>query len=177
MKPSKFLPEVSRNRLVTNWVRATHGKVAATKSRSLQSLPRVLTALPIGAALLLTFGLVFALGKPESLSIEPLPYSKVEHAVVSADSKDYVPDFPKMCSAEDLKSKLENQQLSRKRAFEPDGYALTALHDLGGLLIIEYKCSKPGTDVTFRVQWVSSGQIWRIEKISRPPSRQSGDSD
>jgi hypothetical protein len=125
----------------------------------------------------LILGLVFALGKPESLSIEPLPYSKVEPAVVSVDSKDYGSDFSKMCSAENLKSKLENHQLSRKSAFEPNGYAVTALHDMGGLLIIEYKCSKPDSDVIFRVQWVTRGEMWRIEKISRPPSRQSGDSN
>jgi hypothetical protein len=131
----------------------------------------------MAAAFLLILVLVFALGKPESLNTEPLSNSKEEHAVVSVDSKDDVAYLLKTCSAGDLKPKLENQQLSRTSAFEPEGYAVSALHDMGGLLIIEYTCSKPDSDVTFRVQWVSRGEMWRIEKISRPPSMQSGDSN
>lgn len=177
MKPPKFLPEVSRNRLVTNWVRATHGEFPATISHASLSRPRVHKALAIGAALLLILGSFLIPREPEGVSTKPFSYSQEEHADISVDSKDSESHVPQICSAEDLKSKLENQQLSRKSAFEPDGYAVTAFHDMGGLLIIEYNCSKPVTDVIFRVQWVSSGQIWRIEKISRPPSRQSGDSN
>jgi hypothetical protein len=55
------------------------------------------------------------------------------------------------------------------------GYKALASQDLGGALVVDFACEDPKSNEVFRSMWLLIKEKWLIEKISRPPSRQSGD--
>jgi hypothetical protein len=79
------------------------------------------------------------------------------------------------CSVDDLRKNLQGYVPSRVANEPVLGYKALPSQDLGGALVIDFACDDSSSKEVLRSAWLLVKEEWRIEKISRPPQRQSGD--
>lgn len=171
----RFLPDVSRNRLLTNWVRARRD--AGEFQRDLPASRwshtfnrRLYIFLGVGLVSAIMFGALFQISNDSVLShrtaLEP-------QALITPSSLES--PAPKVCTEQHLAGVLAETTPSHDSPSNVAGYEIKGNLDLGGVLVSDYACVDSHRVETFRVQWLLRTSVWKIEKISRPPVRQSGD--
>lgn len=171
----KFLPDVSRNRLLTNWVRARRDAgefqrdlPASRWSRTFYMRLYIFLGVSLVSAIM--FGAPFQISNDSVLSrrtaLEP-------QALITPSSLES--PAPKVCTEQHLAAVLAETTPSHDSPPNVAGYEIQDNLDLGGVLVSDYACVDSKQVETFRVQWLLRSRAWQIEKISRPPVRQSGD--
>lgn len=176
MRQAKFLPEVARNRLITNWVLASFGpkqaaSVVRKRSSSNRLKPFVLPLLSVTVVLSVALG-YFGLPNRSS-SLERVIDRPPSIGVSSHDSRD-MPSTTS-CTADDLQASLDGYAPSRDGNELVSGYKALPGQDFGGALVIDFVCEDSRTNDAFRSMWFLVNKKWRLNEISRPPSRQPGD--
>lgn len=171
----RFLPDVSRNRLLTNWVRARRdagefqGDLPASRwSRTFYT--RLYIFLGVGLASGIMFGALFQISNDSVLSRRTALEPQVLITPSSLKSS-----APKVCTEQHLAAVLAETTPSHDSPPNVARYEIQDNLDLGGVLVSDYACVDSKLVETFRVQWLLRSRAWQIEKISRPPVRQSGD--
>jgi hypothetical protein len=175
MKCVKYLPEVERNRVLTNWVRASYAPRHEDSDRRLTIFgrPRSFKVRIFWLFVLISACLIY-FGVPAVNSTRADVVGQTDIRGVSSNDAGGVAMTSK-CSTDDLRSNLESYVPTRD-ANEPIlGYKALASQYLGGALVVDFACEDPKRDEVFRSMWLLIKEKWLIEKISRPPSRQSGD--
>jgi hypothetical protein len=183
MKPSGFLPDIKRNRFVTNWAVVY-----------LADLEGVVNARPPGAfgrhhkiagfaimALLVTSVILMATPRLESSPSASIRLKEVNAARDSAAPPTALPSHSAVarlterdvCTEEFLKAQVGQVIVRPPEAPIAKGYSLGSVEFMGGTLFANYTC-EAGSD-RFSAQWVRAGEKWQLKKISRPPERRPGD--
>ena len=175
MTQVKFLPEVARNRLFSNWVLARFGpkRSESDTKRSLYSRLKAIR-LPIICLFLVLSASVGYFGIPKrSTSFESVIAQPPATAASTSDSveKPLMTD----CSADDLQANLADYAPTRDGIKAISGYKALPGQDLGGALVIDFVCEDSKTIDAFRSIWLLVDKKWSLKEISRPPSRQPGD--
>lgn len=176
MRHEKFLPDVIRNRLLSNWVlasfvpsrKATVGKKRASSNRL---KPFMLPLLSVTVVLFVALG-YFGIPRRSS-SFESVIGQSPAIAVSTSDSGDE--PLTTRCSADDLRASLVGYAPSRDDNKAISGYKAQSGQDLGGALVIDFVCEGSKTKDAFRTMWLLGDMKWSLKEISRPPSRQPGD--
>lgn len=166
MPAAKFLPEVKRNRLLSNWVRETAGSSVIPSVGVVKGFTRA-----HGRRFLLVGGL-FILG------LAAISLSFVEQATEtqSEPAKPTPAAVPKRCSEEELREVVGVQQTANGLPQALPGYPKVRSERLGGIIASEFQCQSGQAATTYLVEWEFFNETWRLKRISRPPVRQSGDS-
>ena len=175
MRHEKFLPDVIRNRLISNWVLAGFGP-NLSESDAKRSLFSRLKAIrfPIICLILVLSVSVGYFGLPKrSSSFESVIGQSPAIAVSTSDSGDE--PLTTHCSADDLRASLVGYAPSRDDNKAISGYKAQSGQDLGGALVIDFVCEDSKTNEAFRSMWLLVKKTWSLKEISRPPSRQPGD--
>ena len=169
MRAQKFLPDVKRNRCLSNWVRAREHPFSlreGLKDRIRKSArPAILSVACI--AVICTSALGLGL---EGSHFEP--GSQTRRATGPTSGK---PLAPKTCDVEDSIAEMGVEAVSRSASPLVSGFEFVASHSLGGVLIADYRCEASKDSALFRVRWEFANARWLVKEISRPPERQSGD--
>ncbi len=171
----KFLPDVSRNRLLTNWVRARRyagePQIDLPVSRwSRTSRTRLYIFLGVCLVSTILFAALFQISNNSVLSRRT---ATEPHTLITPSS--LKSPAAKVCTEQHLAGVLAETTPSHDSPSNVAGYEIKGNLDLGGVLVSDYACIDSQRVQTFRVQWLLRARVWQIEKISRPPVRQSGD--
>ena len=176
MRHEKFLPDVTRNRLLSNWVLASFGpsretSVGKKRASSNRLKPFMLPLLAVTVVLFVALG-YFGIPKRSS-SLESVIGQPPAIEVSSHDSG----DLPSTagCSADDLRASLVGYAPARDDNKAISGYKALTGQDLGGALVIDFVCEDSNTNEAFRSMWLLVKKKWSLKEISRPPFRQPGD--
>ena len=165
MTAAKFLPDVKRNRLITNWVRATYSPRATRRLRDKPSISRR------KQRTILLAGGVCVLGSMSALSLST-QVDSVTPGLLNTPKPAKVFD---RCSEEELRNVLGYNLLKDGIPPEFPGYKIISSNGFGGVFTAEFRCQS-GKDLTnYLIEWESFNEAWRLKQISRPPVRQSGD--
>lgn len=161
MKHNKFLPDVARNRVLSNWVLASFGSSPSDSKRF------KLAILLLTILLSLTIG-YFGLSTRNS-NLERVMGHSATKAVTSRDSGD-LPSI-KGCSEQNLRDNLADYAPVRDAVKSISGYKTLPSQDLGGELVIDFVCKKTKSQDAYRTFWILFNKKWNLNEISRPPSR------
>lgn len=176
MKNPLFLPEVRRNRLVTNWVWA--------RSQPLSSnLPTGSKLRKSRAVVLGILVLIVCLATAMAVLEWQSHASKADRETASQSSKSRTAKSPKpvqlsiqtSCDVEDSFLRLNAERPSRLDAPSVAGFDKIVSHVLGGVVIADYRCDDSSEGALFRVRWEFKNALWQVKEISRPPEGWSGD--
>jgi hypothetical protein len=167
MRAQKFLPEVRRNRCLTNWVRVRErpfSRRAGLKDRMRKFIrPAILSV-----TCLVVVG-TSALGLGGSL-FEPGSQTRRTTGLTFGTTL-----APETCDVEDSIAPTGVQADSRPATPLVSGFEFIASQSLGGVLVADYRCDASQESALFRVRWELSNARWQVKEISRPPERQPGD--
>ena len=170
MKNQLFLPEVRRNRLVTNWVRAR-----AQPSSS--SLPSGSKRKKSRAVILAVFALLGCFATAVAVfdwqGQAPMAY----RVIASQSSKSRTAENPKpvpqtiqaSCDVEDSFFQLTAERPSKLDTPSVAGFDKIVSHALGGVVVADYRCEEASEAALFRVRWEFTNALWQVKEISRPP--------
>ena len=167
MRAQKFLPDVKRNRCLTNWVRARERPFSLRvgfKNRIRKfNRPAIVSV----TCLAVIGGSALGLGGHR---FEPLGQTPKATEPTSG-----TPVAPKTCDVEGSISAKGVEMASRAALPRVAGFELIASYSLGGVLIADYRCEASKRSAVFRVRWELANARWQVKEISRPPERRSGD--
>ena len=170
MKSQLFLPEVRRNRLVTNWVRARakpssssfHNGSKRTNSR---------------AVMLAVFALLGCFVTAVAVFVWQGQAPMAHRVIASQSSKSRTAANPKpvpqtiqtSCDVEDSFFQLNTERPSKLDTPSVAGFDKLDSHVLGGVVIADYRCEESSEAALFRVRWEFTNALWQVKEISRPP--------
>jgi hypothetical protein len=166
MSAAKFLSEVKRNRLFSNWVRETAGSNVIPSLRAEAGFSKA------NWRLVIMVGGLFILG----LAAISLSFAEQVRESQSETSKSTPTSVAKRCSEGELREVVGVQQTANGLPQALPGYPKVSSARLGGIITSEFKCQSGQAATTYLVEWVFFNETWRLKRISRPPVRQSGDS-
>ena len=176
MKAQLFLPEVRRNRLVSNWVRAR----ALPSSSSFPMSSRRKNARAVTLAVFVLLGCfataIAALGwesGPMRLDQGTTTQTPQSRTAASPEPVRQINQTP--CDVEDSFLGLNADTPSRLDSPSFAGFDKIVSHLLGGVAVADYRCSRSSEKPLFRVRWELSNNLWKVKEISRPPEGKSGD--
>jgi hypothetical protein len=169
MSARKFLPEVKRNRLLSNWVRMREiGKQVRRRSRTKHPQLIVVTVATITATAFLSLG--FDLNRLEdATNFETV--EKPSHTAESSQSKALTESEAKQCDPEKFARKIEAANVSRGVSPVIVEYTASKIQQLGGVLLVHFVCERDKNGPEFLVRWEFAKAKWLLKEISRPPSR------
>lgn len=177
MRARLFLPEVKRNRLVTNWVmvRAIQSKPKDGLSSQRVKILRAALITTLCIAMVSGAGtIVLSSSMRNAWLTSAAPASQAVVATyASADGIDPISQDP--CGFEAPAFIAANEKLSRGNAPSLEGFDSVVSHAMGGILIADYKCASSRSAALIRVRWELANASWQLKQVSRPPLRQSGD--
>ncbi len=175
MRQAKFLPEVTRNRVLSNWVLASFGtKLSESDTkRSLHIRLKAIRLPIICLILVLSVSVGYFVLPKRSPSFESVISQPPVTAASTSDSVDK--PLTTDCSADDLQANLADYAPTRDGIKAISGYKALLSQDLGGALVIDFVCEDSKTNDKFRSMWLLANKKWSLKEISRPPSRQPGD--
>ena len=170
MKNPLFLPEVRRNRLVTNWVRAR----AQLASSSLANGSKLKKS---RAVFLGSFIFLVCLATSMAVLDWQSQAPRVDWKTASQSSKSRAFTNPKpaqqtiqtSCDVDDAFFGLKVERSSRLDAPSVAGFDKIVSHMLGGVVVADYRCDESIEATLFRVRWEFANSLWQIKEISRPP--------
>jgi len=169
MSARKFLPEVNRNRLFSNWVRRREiGKQVRHRRRTKHPQMIVFTVATITVTAFLSLGFDFT-RLQDSTNFEPV--GKPSHTAESSQSEALTETEAKQCDPEKFARKIEVANVSRGVSPVIVEYTASKIQQLGGVLLVHFVCERDKKGPEFLVRWEFSKAKWLIKEISRPPSR------
>jgi hypothetical protein len=177
MRTRVFLPEVKRNRLVTNWVMVRAIQSKPTDGLSSQRVKNFRAALitTLCVAMVSGAGTIVASGSMSNawLATTAPATQAVVATDATADGIDPITQDP--CGFEAPVFIAANEKPSRGDAPSVEGFDSVVSHPMGGILIADYKCASSRSAALIRVRWELANATWQLKQVSRPPLRQSGD--
>ena len=170
MKNQLFLPEVRRNRLVTNWVQAR----AQSSSSSLPSGSKrknsraVILAV---SALLGCFATAVAVfdWQGQAPKADRVTASQASKLRTTANPKPVPQTIQTSCGVEDSFFQLIAERPSKLDTPSVAGLDKIVSHVLGGVVVADYRCEESSEAALFRVRWEFTNALWQVKEISRPP--------
>ena len=166
MPAAKFLPEVKRNRLLSNWVMETAGSNVNRRVRAEAGFSKAHWRLVI------LVGGLFILG----LASISLSFAEQVRETQSEIAKPTPTLVAKRCSEEELREVVGVQQTANGLPQALPGYHKVSSERFGGIVTTEFHCKTGEQATAYLVEWELFNEAWRLKQISRPPVRQSGDS-
>jgi hypothetical protein len=171
----KFLPEVKRNRIFSNWVLAqnkeTSGKEQLKRKFGKSSRRALIKAFLVCCAISL---LIFIVNNRTWVDLSATSAEQTEQGPKVEASPSAAPT-PEPCSTAEFSYRAESQKVARGSIPQIVGYRVSSSQALGGVQVVNYNCADSSGSEVFSVFWQISDDVWTVKKISRPPSGQPGD--
>lgn len=166
MRRRKFRPEISRHRLLSNWV----------VSRSHPKSPRLLRLRSVGKLRLLVVAGVLPLAVSVIALVgyqtAPTKPTNTTQAFIGSNKPDIQPTIASEgCGRQQISALASQVLVGRSDVPRLEGYVVVTKQDFGGLLALDYLCKTNKLEDVFRVQWHLIGKFWEVKKISRLPVR------
>jgi hypothetical protein len=165
MKRSKFLPEIQRNRLYTNWVLKRDvpgGTVVANHPRPRWSSKGLLMflALFVVASIALFLNVFPA---------NPRGANSITRNNPTAPAAEQKPETP--CSEGHIHREARAYADSLEPPTSFEGFQTETVQRLGGVVTVHLKCESQDQLTRFQVSLEYRDARWELERISQPPAR------
>lgn len=175
MRGQKFLPEVSRNRFTSNWVRASRQAESRKHRLFRRVLMRKSKNLVVAAALLCLIGTGIAGHTIQNGTQQTTGASLASVEKADAMSTSKLKSNSKACTASDLEIRAKRQVLDLGLPPDFEGYRAISRHQLGGIVVVDFLCEGSSVSELMQVRWELVQKQWLVKKISRSPNRRPGD--